>query len=641
MISAWETLHPRARRWLLFTVVTLVYFALRATTDIVWNDTVVLAMLRYDGLGLDPHWRLDSVLSTFGLDSPDQPYRPLADLLIKVCFRLFGLGPLDIRIWIAVFAAVIGGTGVAVYSVAARLLKSETWALVATLLFLCGPGFLTAAWVVLAGIQALVPLGFCLGLLLYWRATETQGRWRALNLFGLGAIFLLGPWYREFFGILPLLVIFEEVRRRRRPTAITALAALGFLHAIFPTALAKLLLLPELPLLPTFEMGLLAGQLGQPGSFGALARILEQLQGFSRADLVSLQFLVLFPPSLVGLAYLGFVARAVAGLPSVLATRRDADSRRGRLSAIAKTTPATLALFVLLPAIAATWALTSTLGDRWTVEVWGALGLVLFGASVDALLGVWLFLTLVPFFKIFTEIVHLAYATVPASIILAAGVRHAWQALADGRSRMLRAARGALAILIALLVSDQALNLYGVWHVMRSVTDGMKGVAATLEARIPRGSVIVSNVLHAFDIRLFAENWFDARFTTVAGISPRWITDRPEQLAALLALHPGQVYFLDVSQPYLPSYEAYFGHKFLRLRTVDVEDMGSLHVTAAVYPLLDPLQNIVPRPLVPFLGPPDLINDFYRGPSLSGQPFVREVFAEYRLYKVTSTTVRP
>jgi 4-amino-4-deoxy-L-arabinose transferase-like glycosyltransferase len=240
VISAWETLHPRARRWLLFAVVALVYFALRATTDIVWNDTVALAQFRYDTPPMPPSWLIDQLPILFGVVERGVPYRPLAHWLANVCVDEFGMGPLDIRIWIAVFAAVIGATGVAVYSVAARLLKSQTWALVATLLFLCGPGFLTAAWVVLAGIQALVPLGLCLGLLLYWRATETQGRRRALNLLGLGVIFLLGPWYREFFGILPLLVIFEEVRRRRRPTAITAFAAVGFLHAVFPTALTKL-----------------------------------------------------------------------------------------------------------------------------------------------------------------------------------------------------------------------------------------------------------------------------------------------------------------------------------------------------------------------------------------------------------------
>jgi len=38
-------------------------------------------------------------------------------------------------------------------------------------------------------------------------------------------------------------------------------------------------------------------------------------------------------------------------------------------------------------------------------------------------------------------------------------------------------------------------------------------------------------------------------------------------------------------------------------------------------------------------GPPDLEFDFYRGPALSGEPFLREVAVDYWLYKVTSDKV--
>jgi len=43
---------------------------------------------------------------------------------------------------------------------------------------------------------------------------------------------------------------------------------------------------------------------------------------------------------------------------------------------------------------------------------------------------------------------------------------------------------------------------------------------------------------------------------------------------------------------------------------------------------------------VPFLGPPDEVDDYYHGPARSGTPFLREVFAASHLYKVSGGEVR-
>ena len=69
-------------------------------------------------------------------------------------------------------------------------------------------------------------------------------------------------------------------------------------------------------------------------------------------------------------------------------------------------------------------------------------------------------------------------------------------------------------------------------------------------------------------------------------------------------------------------------------------DLGVLHKTQAVYPFLDPLEALIPRNFVPSLGAPDLVQDFYRGGARSGTLFLREVYVQYHLYRVTGTVVR-
>ncbi|MDP3790025.1 MAG: hypothetical protein Q8R48_06460, partial [Candidatus Omnitrophota bacterium] len=82
-------------------------------------------------------------------------------------------------------------------------------------------------------------------------------------------IMLLGPWDREFVGLLPLLFIFLELRRARRITWIAVISSLFLLHALFPTAIVKCLLFHDLPLGPVFTLGNLGASFKQ-GTFSNL-----------------------------------------------------------------------------------------------------------------------------------------------------------------------------------------------------------------------------------------------------------------------------------------------------------------------------------------------------------------------------------
>jgi hypothetical protein len=589
----------RLRPYLLIAVAGCIFLVARGTSGIVFNDTPALTSRLYEGAPpAPPDWWFN--LSYYFSGSAGASYRPLSNYLATVAIELFLVGPFGQLLWVAISAVIVGLAAAAIEAVAARYVSDRRWALVATLLAMASPAFLAGNWVIFASFQAFVPLLMCAGLLVYWRAKETRGLKHVAYLVLLVTLFILGPWYREFLGVVPLLVLAAEIFDPKRSPAVITLAALGFAHALFPGALPHLLAFPAAPLAPVSSFGSLSTQIGLHPT------LLSRLQAaHDSANRISLTFLALFPPSLVIIAYVGFL----------LGSPHDA---RGRKLAVG-TALLTMVAFRLVG-----------------LGVWSAfaLGLAIPGAVISPLLGLWLFLTLVPFFLVYTEIVHLAYPVVPASIIIAAGLERLW------RMAMRPALRRAVAACLAILVLDQALNVYSTWHVMRAVRSGLTATANELRGRVPKGATVVANTVNALDLVLFSEGWFDARFSVGAGSPGSLVVDTTTALADLIKAKPGEVYFLDTEQFLLPMKIAYHSHKFVRHRNVDMDDLGTIGVTEAMYPYLDPLALLIGRPYVPFLGPPDEVNDYYHGPARSGAPFLREVYSAFHLYRVTGNEVR-
>src|SRR5262249_135753 len=150
-------------------------------------------------------------------------------------------------------------------------------------------------------------------------------------------------------------------------------------------------------------------------------------------------------------------------------------------------------------------------------------------------------------------------------------------------------------------------------------------------------AIVVSNALHAYDVRLFADGWFDVFFTTTSG-SPSYkqVATREQFLALASGAHP--VYLLDVRYAYRPGKDVELAHPSVTAPAPPLPRgaLGQLPATRACYPSLDPLRTAFPRPFVSFLGAPDLVNAFYHGPRQDGAAFSSEVSAEYWLYRVTA-----
>ncbi|MGH7174431.1 MAG: hypothetical protein ACRELF_02905 [Gemmataceae bacterium] len=609
----------------LFLFLTFGFAAYRHSSFVVWNDSHVL----YHPRGGNETTGWDTMRERFQVDPLDAlgrcclkgsflstgggGYRPLSELWISLAALFFytpSYLPLPVLL---VVGAVLGALAVSLFHVARRFVRHDLTALGAVLLVLASPPLVGSAWVCVAGIQILVPLLFCLSLLCYWNLIE--GKRRILCATGLVLLLFLGPWVREFFGLNALLLLFLELRRTRRPTWILGAAALGFLHALFPTALVHWLFLPQLPLLPVYRLGTLSGQLDSGGIRWHACW----------------HFLPLLPPSL-------WVCAGLAALLRLRRTYGAADgSRPGwfvRIESVVKSLSipcwlaATVVLLLLEPRFHHFLGLTL------------CLGLAALGARRDLFLGVWFVLMFVPILRVFTEHVHFLYAMPPAAIILAEAMEALWLTLRD--RPVLAWLRYALACFLVVIALDQALNVYAAYRVNRAIYSGIDVVADWFVRQIPSEAAVVTNVIHGEEIKWHSSNHVEIYWTITAGIGdPRRAVDQPDQFERMLANRGSRpVYFLDVDFDYTPDKASYHRHKYVHQAEVGCRDLGVVHFTHTRYPFADFLRYFVPRRYQPFLGSPDLENDFARKRSL-GHPFRHEIYAIYHVYEVTGSRLTP
>jgi hypothetical protein len=632
------------RRWAApYVALTLIlgvaatFVVVRSQTTLVFDDTPGLAVLLYDqGNPPGPNgvqFYTQIVKDSFG-DQGSSAYRPLSALISHFASEVFRGRFLNMLTWYCLVGLIHGATVCSVFFVARRFVADVRWAYLAAFLFAFSAPNITAAWVVGAGIQAIVTLVVCSGLLLYWRVAERRNhyRWAAA---GLCVLMLFGPWFREFIGILTVLVMFEELRRNRRPTWLMGVAGLCLLHALFPTTLIKYAFSVDLPLRSIFGMGSLAETLDAPIVWQG------DLVGWLRAQfnavrwLAGWHFIVLLPPSLLILVVVSFFVESIRDLtrsiPSHL-NRNAHSAKLGKASLKAAVLPLLYAALLI--------GLKCFKGDWHTIGVFLCLGLAVVALKQSAFLAVWFLLAFLPFLKVYTEPVHLAYAMVPASIVVAAAVEKLWN-LTSGVRRPVRAARFAMAAILVTTIGDHALTLYGSYRVVTGSYNGIMRVADWFRENTPSGSVVIGNAVHTADVRLFSKGHLTAYRTAGPSSDPQ-IVMTPRQLETLLAKNFDQhdVYLLDMDYEFPSNKSWYHSHRFVENKGIAKKDLGKIHVTRVRYPFLDPLRNLIEQPYITFLGPPDLENDFFHGRARNRRFQHYESRVEYHVYKVTSKQVR-
>jgi hypothetical protein len=488
------------------------------------------------------------------------------------------VSPERVPLVVSLFAgSLIASLAVSFFFVARRFTRSDSWAAFAVFLLLFSAPFLTAAWIVCAGLQSMVPLLICLGLLSYWRAVEAK-RFKWVCYVCLFLIMFFGHWFREFVGLLPLLVIFLEIQRARRPTWLMAVCLLCFLHALFPSALTRLFY-PSLPLLPVYRLDIPLGSVMSGG--GSFLSELKSLLAPFRLWYVSANFLFLLPPCLWIMVFFALALKIVF--------------RKSGASA----------------------------GERCPPGQW-------------LCLTVWFLLFFLPFYKVYREQVHLAYSLVPMSVIIAVLMR---DLLSDLRRFQIRSPRWFFAVILCVVIGDHALNLPGVRNVVSGVNDGTMRMAAWFKSNVRPGSVVVGNAGgQTVDILYYSGDYFNAYWVQPIPF-PRPDSGKTSSvggMSEMIADERGKrdIYFLDMTCCFFPGKEYYHGHKYVRGLNFRTKKLGRIHCTRVYYPFLDPLKHFVPRLYISFLGAPDSENEFYTGPAQDGSLFLRETHVDYDVYRV-------
>lgn len=296
-------------------------------------------------------------------------------------------------------------------------------------------------------------------------------------------------------------------------------------------------------------------------------------------------------------------------------------------------------LVALAGAVAPRVTLLWPLFSLWPYHL-GVLALLLVAWDVDRRLAIWMAIFLGPFYLVYTERVHLAYVLMPLSIVAAMVLEQCWSARQFGR-RLRPLVRYAAGVAITVGVLDAGANPIVVHRVMTGISDGIEVVAEKLTHRQSnRPIAIIGNALHVDDLRLYLDGRYQLLWTIPSGHDrPHDVTDTPQRLTGFLKakLSSTDVYFLDTRQDFIPFKKHYHQHRFVAACSVAMDDLGTLHQTRVEYFMPDPLRWFVNREYFAFLGPPDLVDDFYYGPSR--RPLFGKVEAEYHLYRVTSPKV--
>ena len=351
------------RSTVVILIIAAFYLAWRPPHCIVWDDTSWASFNRYSNGGhysfQNPRFFPDLLGESFGQIQIDG-YRPFNAIIRGTGAAWFADTNANPWPFFLLTGLLLGLLAVLAFWVARGFTQTSLAAALAVFLFLASTPMLTGSLVVFAGIQAFVPILICSAWLTYQRSLISSRPWLWRGLLFL--ILFLSPWFREFTGVMPVLIIVRELQRTRRPTPAMSLSGVAFLQALFPTALVHLLFFKNLPVVPIHRLGNLAATLNHGGPAHSWKEALKQLHWRIWLDLPSI-----LPPTLFLLALLGLV---------LCLSRRTEQ----------------------------------------TVRFWNDV----------AFLGFFFLTTFLPFLKLFNEQVHLAYCLLPLSILLMMLVEQAW-----------------------------------------------------------------------------------------------------------------------------------------------------------------------------------------------------------------------
>ena len=549
---------------------SLCFALVRSTTVVVWDDSHSVTAIQLDGAG--PKYGaglsvLERLADSFSKVSP-AGYRPISTFLAHLGLTYIAEGG-SVFLWSLIPGFAMGCLAIVLFHTSQIFLKDWRWSLIASFLYLLSSPFVASAWIIAAGVQAFVPLLICSALLFYERLRLNQAA-RLCSSIGLALIFLIGPWFREFVGCAPILILVRDLAAQRRFTRLQLGCILGLAHAVFPGALVSIFL-DGAPTDPVFKLGLLGGRLESgPLELGSIVNSLK-------FQIVP-HLLVLVPSTLLLIAALG-------GLGYFKRIRYQKA--------------------------------TSDLRDDAFLFFWLVLTLAPFLKVFTE--EVHLLYPLLPFLLLVSRLCREVVDLTPQK---------------TARPLRTQLGRIGMAVLLILSIGDQGLNSINSYAIVSQTNLTMAQIAQQIVEKTPANSVIIGNALHLDDIRSLSRGHFEAYWTVRAGLprNDRTIENR-DALVDLRKQSSKPLYLLDFDYAYLPDKFEYHSHRLARDPEIAKELVIEIPMRQ-VYWYLDPVKAWLPRSYTTVLFAPDLENDFYRGPERNQLSFRREVSVTYRLHRL-------
>jgi hypothetical protein len=597
----------------LLLVIAVTFTLVRHATDLARDDASQVSMSQYDPA---PNFAASDAFRYL----TGGGYRPLSRLMKEAALGCYVRHSTLWFMWLALVGLILGSVTALTYWLARRLGGSRLTGLTAAALLFCCLPVQKGAWIVFS-IQSVVLLLILVQLLLYHSQIRHAGLVRLFLRAALILTCFVSVWYREFLLLMPALLLVLELKRQRPSPFLLVAFALLVAHGVFPMAVVKLFVrAPDLPLASVTALGALGNQMGR-------ASVRWQVPGV---------FMLLFPPVILLLTMIAKTADAF-GAP---------DGRMRRL------------MTVLLPPAVAALVAHVFHPASWGVDYWRSLSI---GALVMLLprhvwrlpfVAVMLLLFLLPMLRVYTEDVHLAYAALPFSLLVAQGLSRI-PGLLPSSPTARRACASVTVGMLALGGLDHALNCLAVarWH-FKYQAHGT-AVASLITGRVPRGDILLSNVLHLEDLRQRTRGHFHSFWTLTAGIEyppqRRAVLDaaalrrlmetglRYDPLVQVDRSDPPSVWLLVVEQRFWQhGKRRYHRHLYADLKgPFEVVQTARLPSFRLLYPFLDPLRHFTPREYLSFVGAPDLENDFA---SVARGPFTRSCTADYVLALIRPST---
>lgn len=521
-----------------------------------------------------------------------------------------------------------------VFFLALQVLASIPWAFFSVALFQTAVSTILSTYTLFCLPYFFVPLIMVAAFLSYL-SYKSSGRKRYLIGFILLAI--AGPWFREFAGLIPYVVLVNEVLnfQKKRSIVLMGICVLLCAHSIYPSFL-------------TWLIGLNKGEFFSVYAQNNRQQLVTSVWNWMSPGMLFVEI----PPILWLTAWISMGlwilrSKGAEGVrePTLMGIKFSRALFPGpKARKVLK--GAVVILMILVPWLVAHYFFGQYRDPQWQHPGMGsALGksvlavilcLALFSLRFNTLIPVYFLAVFLPFMRIGgnTE-VHLSFALAPLSMMILLWVKKLYEMLASGVKNLGRILCFAvLSFFFALGMIDQAANVWACMSSQRAAVQVNKKIADWIRTNLERHSVVLCNFFNFYDVFYYSDHYFDP-YETVENcpMGPANVVHTDQDFNRLaenyFSLTP--FYFLANRIPYYDYQKNYHSHKFVNNPPGTLEELHRFKLENSYY-YFDPLKFFIMRRFQTLPLYMDWSIDFYY--NNTENMFQRVVSADYTLYRL-------